>query len=70
MTGAGTGSIGAEAPQGLISGGSRVVVTTGRFSREVTEYYQAMCSKFGSRASQLIVATFNQGMNFVLGFIF
>jgi len=66
MTGAGAGSIGAEVLQGLISGGARVVVTTSRFSREVTEYYQAMYSKFGSRGSQLIVVPFNQGMNFVL----
>ncbi|CAZ80158.1 unnamed protein product [Tuber melanosporum] len=61
MTGAGAGSIGADVLQGLISGGARVVVTTSRFSREVTEYYQAMYSKFGSRGSQLIVVPFNQG---------
>jgi len=67
MTGAGAGSIGAEVLQGLISGGARVVVTTSRFSREVTEYYQAMYSKFGSRGSQLIVVPFNQGIDFVLG---
>ena len=66
MTGAGARSIGAEVLGGLISGGARVVVTTSRFSREVTEYYQAMYSKFGSRGSQLIVVPFNQGMNFVL----
>lgn len=40
MTGAGAGSIGADVLQGLISGGAKVVVTTSRFSREVTEYYQ------------------------------
>jgi len=61
MTGAGAGSIGAEVLQGLISGGARVVVTTSRFSREVTEYYQAMYARYGSRGSQLIVVPFNQG---------
>ncbi|CZT04861.1 hypothetical protein WAI453_007628 [Rhynchosporium graminicola] len=61
MTGAGAGSIGADVLQGLISGGAKVVVTTSRFSREVTEYYQSMYSRFGSRGSQLIVVPFNQG---------
>ncbi|KAL9087121.1 MAG: hypothetical protein Q9159_003816 [Coniocarpon cinnabarinum] len=61
MTGAGAGSIGAEVLQGLISGGARVVVTTSRFSREVTEYYQTMYSRFGGRGSQLVVVPFNQG---------
>lgn len=61
MTGAGAGSIGAEVLQGLISGGAKVVVTTSRFSREVTEYYQAMYARYGSSGSQLIVVPFNQG---------
>ena len=61
MTGAGAGSIGAEVLQGLISGGAKVVVTTSRFSREVTEYYQAMYARYGSRGSQLVVVPFNQG---------
>lgn len=61
MTGAGAGSIGAEVLQGLISGGARVVVTTSRFSREVTEYYQAMYTRYGSRGSQIVVVPFNQG---------
>ncbi|KAJ5377906.1 Fatty acid synthase subunit alpha [Penicillium cataractarum] len=61
MTGAGAGSIGAEVLQGLISGGAKVVVTTSRFSREVTEYYQAMYARFGARGSQLVVVPFNQG---------
>ena len=52
MTGAGAGSIGAEVLQGLISGGAKVIVTTSRFSREVTEYYQSMYARFGSRGSQ------------------
>ncbi|GJD00728.1 fatty acid synthase alpha subunit [Colletotrichum higginsianum] len=61
MTGAGAGSIGAEVLQGLISGGAKVVVTTSRFSREVTEYYQSMYTRFGARGSQLVVVPFNQG---------
>ena len=61
MTGAGAGSIGAEVLQGLISGGAKVVVTTSRFSREVTEYYQAMYSRYGARGSQLVVVPFNGG---------
>ena len=61
MTGAGAGSIGAEVLQGLISGGAKVIVTTSRFSREVTEYYQSMYARFGGRGSQLVVVPFNQG---------
>ena len=61
MTGAGAGSIGAEVLQGLISGGAKVVVTTSRFSRSVTEYYQSMYARFGGRGSQLVVVPFNQG---------
>ena len=61
MTGAGAGSIGAEVLQGLISGGAKVVVTTSRFSREVTEYYQSIYARFGSSGSQLVVVPFNQG---------
>lgn len=61
MTGAGAGSIGADVLQGLISGGAKVVVTTSRFSREVTEYYQAMYARYGASGSQLVVVPFNQG---------
>ena len=61
MTGAGAGSIGAEVLQGLISGGAKVVVTTSRFSREVTEYYQSMYARYGGKGSQLVVVPFNQG---------
>ena len=61
MTGAGAGSIGAEVLQGLISGGAKVVVTTSRFSKEVTEYYQSMYARYGSSGSQLVVVPFNQG---------
>jgi fatty acid synthase subunit alpha len=61
MTGAGAGSIGADVLQGLISGGAKVVVTTSRFSRQVTEYYQSMYARYGARGSQLVVVPFNQG---------
>ena len=61
MTGAGAGSIGAEVLQGLISGGAKVVVTTSRFSRQVTEYYQSMYARYGANGSQLVVVPFNQG---------
>ncbi|KAG5999203.1 hypothetical protein E4U54_001993 [Claviceps lovelessii] len=61
MTGAGAGSIGAEVLQGLISGGAKVIVTTSRFSRQVTEYYQSMYTRYGSRGSQIVVVPFNQG---------
>lgn len=61
MTGASAGSIGADVLQGLISGGAKVIVTTSRFSREVTEYYQAMYARHGASGSQLVVVPFNQG---------
>ncbi len=61
LTGAGAGSIGADILQGLISGGAKVVVTTSRFSRKVTEFYQSMYSRFGSHGSALVVVPFNQG---------
>jgi fatty acid synthase subunit alpha, fungi type len=62
ITGAGAGSIGAEILQGLIAGGARVLVTTSRYSREVTEYYQSMYTRQGSKRSSLIVVPFNQGI--------
>lgn len=61
MTGAGAGSIGAECLQGLIQGGAKVIVTTSRYSREVTEYYQSMYARYGAKGSQLVVVPFNQG---------
>ncbi|KAL2038780.1 hypothetical protein N7G274_008538 [Stereocaulon virgatum] len=61
MTGAGAGSIGADVLQGLISGGAKVIVTTSRFSREVTDYYQSVYARYGAKGSQLVVVPFNQG---------
>ncbi|ODV87554.1 hypothetical protein CANARDRAFT_26942 [[Candida] arabinofermentans NRRL YB-2248] len=61
ITGAGAGSIGAEVLQGLLSGGAKCIVTTSRFSKKVTEYYQAMYSRYGATGSTLVVVPFNQG---------
>lgn len=61
VTGAGAGSIGAEILQGLISGGAKVIVTTSRYSKKVTEYYQNMYARYGAAGSTLIVVPFNQG---------
>lgn len=61
MTGCGAGSIGAEVMQGLLSGGAKVVVTTSRYSRSVTEFYQQTFARFGSKGSSLIIVPFNQG---------
>nr|BAB62032.1 fatty acid synthase alpha-subunit [Schizosaccharomyces pombe] len=61
VTGAGAGSIGAQIVEGLLAGGAKVVVTTSRFSRKVTEFYQSLYTRHGSRGSCLIVVPFNQG---------
>ncbi|KAG0288584.1 3-oxoacyl-[acyl-carrier-protein] synthase, partial [Dissophora globulifera] len=61
MTGAGKDSIGAAILKGLLSGGAKVVVTTSRFSRDVTEYYQSIYQRHGSKNSSLVVVPFNGG---------
>lgn len=61
LTGAGRDSIGSEVLKGLLSGGAKVIVTTSRFSRQVTEYFQSIYQTYGSRGSELIVVPFNQG---------
>ena len=61
ITGAGAGSIGAEIMRGLLSGGAKVIVTTSRFSKKVTEYYQSLYSRYGASGSSLVVVPFNQG---------
>ncbi|GMM28780.1 trifunctional fatty acid synthase subunit [Martiniozyma asiatica (nom. inval.)] len=61
VTGAGAGSIGAEVLTGLLAGGAKVIVTTSRFSKKVTEYYQSVYSRSGAAGSQLVVVPFNQG---------
>lgn len=60
LTGAGKDSIGAEILKGLLSGGAQVVVTTSRYSREATDYYQSIYQRHGSKGSTLIVVPFNQ----------
>lgn len=60
LTGAGVGSIGADILQGLLSGGAKVVVTTSRYSRQVTEFYQSIYARHGAAGSTLIVVPFNQ----------
>jgi fatty acid synthase subunit alpha, fungi type len=62
LTGASKGSIGGEILQGLLSGGARVVVTSSRFSKTVTQHYQALYSLYGAKGSKLVLVPFNQGM--------
>ncbi|RPA81839.1 hypothetical protein BJ508DRAFT_414553 [Ascobolus immersus RN42] len=61
LTGASKGSIGGEILQGLLSGGARVVVTSSRFSKVVTEHYQSLYSLYGAKGSKLVLVPFNQG---------
>ncbi|KAI0243885.1 fatty acid synthase alpha subunit Lsd1, partial [Massospora cicadina] len=61
ITGCGRNSIGAEILSGLLSGGAQVIVTTSRFNRAATEYYQGIYQRYGSKGSSLIVVPFNQG---------
>ncbi|KAG1089234.1 hypothetical protein G6F42_020033 [Rhizopus arrhizus] len=61
LTGAGRDSIGSEIMKGLIAGGAKVIVTTSRFSRQVTEYFQGIYKTYGAKGSELILVPFNQG---------
>ncbi|ODQ67554.1 alpha subunit of fatty acid synthase [Nadsonia fulvescens var. elongata DSM 6958] len=74
ITGAGAGSIGADILQGLLAGGAKVIVTTSRYSKKVTEYYQSMYTRHGSSGSTLIVVPFNQGskqdINAIVEFVY
>lgn len=60
LTGAGAGSIGASILQGLLMAGAKVIVTTSRYSRQVTEFYQSIYAQYGARGSTLVVVPFNQ----------
>ncbi|KAJ1556016.1 3-oxoacyl-[acyl-carrier-protein] synthase, partial [Cladochytrium tenue] len=60
-TGCGEGSIGVEILKALISGGARVIVTTSRFSKSVTEFYRGIYESCGSKGSRLVVVPFNGG---------
>lgn len=61
MTGCGAGSIGAEVLKGLLQGGAKVIITTSRFSKKVTDFYQQMYATYGAKGSTLVVVPFNQG---------
>ena len=61
LTGAGSGSIGSELLQCLISGGAKVIVTTSNFSAETTQFFQNVYTHCGARGSQMILLPFNQG---------
>lgn len=60
LTGAGKNSIGTKVLEGLLMGGAKVVVTTSRFSKETTDYYQSIYTRLGSTGSALVVVPFNQ----------
>lgn len=60
LTGAGRGSIGVKVLEGLLMGGANVVVTTSRFSKESTDFYQDIYTRFGAAGSTLVVVPFNQ----------
>ncbi|KAG1096468.1 hypothetical protein G6F39_006700 [Rhizopus arrhizus] len=61
LTGAGKDSIGSEVLKGLIAGGAKVIVTTSRFSPQVTKYFQSIYETYGSKGSELVLVPFNQG---------
>ncbi|KAJ3214628.1 3-oxoacyl-[acyl-carrier-protein] synthase [Dinochytrium kinnereticum] len=61
ITGCGKDSIGVEVLKALLSGGARVIVTTSRFSKSVTEYYRSIYELHGSKGSRLVVVPFNGG---------
>ncbi|THC93898.1 hypothetical protein EYZ11_006616 [Aspergillus tanneri] len=61
VTGAGSGSIGADVVQGLLQGGAQVIVTTSRAVSTTAEFYSSMYRMHGSRGSSLVVLPFNQG---------
>lgn len=60
LTGCGKESIGSEILKALLSAGAKVIVTTSRFSKEVTEYYRHIYEEHGSKDSCVIVVPFNQ----------
>ncbi|KAJ1518159.1 3-oxoacyl-[acyl-carrier-protein] synthase [Coelomomyces lativittatus] len=61
MTGCGRDSIGSAILKGALSAGAKIVVTTSRFTQQITEYYRGIFERHGSRGSVLIVVPFNQG---------
>ncbi|KAB8228834.1 uncharacterized protein BDW43DRAFT_322806 [Aspergillus alliaceus] len=61
VTGAGTGSIGAEVVKGLLSGGAHVVVTTSRPISTSGQAFQDMYKAYAGRGAKLSVVPMNQG---------
>ncbi|OGM47139.1 hypothetical protein ABOM_004001 [Aspergillus bombycis] len=61
VTGAGTGSIGAEIVKGLLSGGAHVVVTTSRSITTSSQAFQDMYKAYAGRGAKLTVVPMNQG---------
>ncbi len=61
VTGAGTGSIGAEIIKGLLKGGAHVIVTSSRSPSAVAGVYQSIYTRWGAKGSSLTVIPFNQG---------
>ncbi|KAJ2747571.1 fatty acid synthase alpha subunit Lsd1 [Coemansia sp. BCRC 34301] len=60
VTGCGRGSIGADIVRGLLSGGTKVIVTTSSYSHKTSLFFGDMYCTRGSRGSELIVVPFNQ----------
>lgn len=61
LTVVGKGSIGVKILKGLLSGGTRVVVTTSCYSRLTVECYLSIYQSYGAQGSALTVVPFNQG---------
>lgn len=61
VTGCGKGSIGAAIVEVLVSGGAKVIVTTSRFSKSVTEFYRSIYERVGSKGSEIVVVPWNGG---------
>ncbi|KAK8054548.1 hypothetical protein PG994_009615 [Apiospora phragmitis] len=59
VTGAGAGSIGIEVVRGLLSGGTRVIVTTSRTSALAGSVMSQLYKEVGARGSELILLLFN-----------
>ena len=60
ITGAGSGSIGAEIVKGLLKGGATVIVTTSRDITDAQHFFRSIYAECGARGSELYVLPFNQ----------
>ncbi|KAJ1741439.1 fatty acid synthase alpha subunit Lsd1 [Coemansia sp. RSA 1086] len=61
VTGCSRGSIAAQAIQGLLAGGARVIATTSSYKHSTMLFYESLYKKYGAKGSELIVVPFNQG---------